>query len=100
MITRLTYDKSALDAFCKRWKVAELALFGSVLRTDFRPDSDVDVAIVFLDDSHWNLLDIVTMKEELKEIFGRNVDIVEKDAVRNPFFRRSMLLSSEVVYAG
>jgi len=99
MTARLAYDNSALEAFCKRWKVAEFTLFGSVLRADFRPDSDVDVAIVFLDDSHWNLMDIVTMREELKEIFGRDVDIVEKDAVRNPFFRKAMLSTSEVVYA-
>jgi len=50
--------------FCRRWKVTELALFGSVLRGDFSPDSDVDVLVSFAPDAHWSLLDLVRMQDE------------------------------------
>ncbi|HHT9121379.1 MAG TPA: nucleotidyltransferase family protein, partial [Candidatus Wunengus sp. YC63] len=64
--------------FCRKWKVIELALFGSVLSRDFRPDSDIDVLISFSEDAQWSLFDFVHMQDELKEIFGREVDLVEK----------------------
>ena len=85
--------------FCRKWKVTELALFGSVLNRDFRPDSDIDVLVSFSDDAQWSLFDLVRMQDELKEIFGREVDLVEKEALRNPFRRYSILRSKEVIYA-
>lgn len=88
-----------LDLFCRKWRVKELALFGSVLRTDFRADSDIDVLISFLPDEHWSVFDWVDMQEELAVAFGRKVDLVEKIALRNPFRRRHILASHEVVYA-
>ena len=57
--------------FCQRWKIAELALFGSVLREDFRPDSDVDVLVAFAPNTTWNLDDFLDMKDELASILGR-----------------------------
>lgn len=88
-----------IQHFCDEWKIVEFALFGSVLRDDFRPDSDVDVLVTFSPDSHWSLFDVVDMIEELKAIFGREVDLVEKDAIRNPFRRRAILSSYQVLYA-
>ncbi len=85
--------------FCRRWKVAEFSLFGSVLRDDFRPDSDVDVLVSFSDDADWSLFDWVDMVDDLKAIFGRNVDLVEKDGLRNPFRRQAILNSKQVIYA-
>ena len=85
--------------FCRKWKVTELALFGSVLNRDFRPDSDIDVLVSFSDDAQWSLFDLVRMQDELKEVFGREVDLVEKAALRNPFRRYSILRSKEVIYA-
>jgi len=85
--------------FCRRWKVTELALFGSALRDDFGPDSDIDVLISFTDDAHWSLFDWVEMMDELKTIFGRKVDLVEKKALRNPFRRHGILPSREIIYA-
>jgi len=87
-----------LAEFCRRWKVTELALFGSVLRDDFGPGSDVDVLVSFAPDAGWNLFDLVEMQEELKAIFGREVDLVERDGLRNPFRRRSILSNMEIVY--
>ena len=85
--------------FCHKWKVKELSLFGSVLRDDFRPDSDVDVLVEFELESPWSLFDFVDMMDELKAIFGRKVDLVEKGGLRNPFRRHSILTTREVVYA-
>lgn len=85
--------------FCRKWKVTELALFGSVLNRDFRPDSDIDVLVSFSDDAQWSLFDLVHMQDELKDIFRREVDLVEKAALRNPFRRYSILRSKEVIYA-
>lgn len=53
--------KERIAAFCERWHVRELALFGSVLRGDFRPQSDVDVLVSFAPDAGWSLLDLVDM---------------------------------------
>jgi len=88
-----------IEAFCRKWKIKELALFGSVLRDDFRPDSDVDVLVTFQQDDSWSLLDLMMMREELMEMFGRRVDLVEKDAVRNPFRRHHILHHHRVLYA-
>ncbi len=80
--------------------VTELALFGSVLREDFNQDSDVDVLVTFEENAPWSLWDFVDMQDELRVIFGREVDIVEKRALRNPFRRHKILSTNEVVYAG
>jgi hypothetical protein len=88
-----------LVGFCKRWKIDEFALFGSVLRPDFRPDSDIDVMVAFSPAANWSLLDLVRMQQELEEIFGRPVDLVERDTIRNPFRRQRIMQSYQVVYA-
>ncbi|HXW69816.1 MAG TPA: nucleotidyltransferase family protein [Dissulfurispiraceae bacterium] len=85
--------------FCLKWMIDEFSLFGSVLREDFRPDSDVDVLVNFKDNAGWDLFDFVDMTEELKEIFGREVDLMEKGAIRNPFRRHSIMTSRKVLYA-
>jgi len=92
-------QEGEIAAFCRRWKVVELALFGSVLRDDFRPDSDIDVLVTFTPDCGHSLLDLAQMQEELKGILGRQTDIVEKEGLRNPFRRREILNHMEVVYA-
>lgn len=91
--------KHKIADFCRKWKVIEFALFGSALSKDFRPDSDIDVLVSFSEDAKWSLFDIVRMQNELNEIFGQEVDLVEKEAIRNPFRRHSILRSKEVIYA-
>ena len=85
--------------FCRRWKIKEFSVFGSILRDDFRADSDVDVLLSFLEDAAWGLFELVDMKDELKTIFGRDVDILEKEGLRNPFRKREILHSRKVLYA-
>ncbi len=94
----LNVPQDEIDAFCQRWRVVELAVFGSVLREDFRPDSDVDVLVSFEPNAHWSLFDLVTMQDELEALFGRPVDLVEKEGLRNPFRRHAILSSQEVLY--
>lgn len=76
-----------------------MGLFGSVLRPDFRPDSDIDVLITFEPDVPWSLYDWVDMIEELEAMFGRGVDLVESSGLRNPFRRKEILATQQVIYA-
>ena len=95
-------ERARVEAFCRKWKITELALFGSVLRDDFRPDSDVDVLVSFAPDADWSLLDHMAMEEELAGILGRKVDLVSRRAVErsaNRIRRQAILSSAEVVYA-
>ena len=98
MTARIPIDHERIAAFCRRWKVRELALFGSALRPDFRADSDVDVLVSFEDDAPWSLFDWIDMQDELRAIFGRPVDLVDKSAITNPFRRRHILDTHEVLY--
>ena len=86
-------------SFCECWKIVEFALFGSILRDDFCPDSDVDVLGSFAPDAKWSLFDIVYMKEELESLFGREVDFVQKDCLGNPFRRYEIVSTKQVIYA-
>jgi hypothetical protein len=97
--SRIDFPADQVVEFCKRWQVNEFSLFGSVLRDDFRPDSDVDVLVSFNAAAPWSLFDLVTMQDELQKIFGRPVDLVEREGLRNPFRKRSILSSREVIYA-
>jgi len=90
---------SLIEDFCRRWRITEFALFGSIIRDAGGPDSDVDVLVTFAPDSELCLYDLVDMTDELKEIFGREVDLVEKSSLRNPFRRREILRTHEVIYA-
>jgi predicted nucleotidyltransferase len=90
-----------IEQFCKKWSVEELSLFGSVIREDFNSESDVDVLISFLPDAKWTLFDHVDMKEDLKSIFSRNVDLVTKKAVErshNTVRKNSIISSAKQVY--
>jgi predicted nucleotidyltransferase len=89
----------AIQQFCRRWKIRELALFGSVLRTDFRPDSDVDVLVTFHDDAEWGLLDHMQMQQELATLLHRPIDLVSKRALERSanWVRRGAILNTAQV---
>ena len=99
MSIHIPIDRETIVRFCRRWAITEFALFGSVLRDDFGPDSDVDVLVTFSSEATWSLVDLVNMREELAVIFARPVDLVEKQALRNPFRRHAILANHEVLYA-
>ncbi|KAF0109001.1 MAG: DNA polymerase beta domain-containing protein [Anaerolineaceae bacterium] len=89
-------------AFCKRWKVAEFALFGSAVRDDFSSKSDIDALVSFAPQSNWSLFDHIRMKQELKEIFGREVDLITRRALEqshNALLRSEILNTARVLYS-
>ena len=101
MNSQLTVNREQIETFCRKWKVNEMSLFGSVLTSEFRPDSDVDVLVSFLDDGKWTLFDLVRMEDEISEIMGRRVDLVDRrsvEASRNYIRRRHILDSLEAIY--
>jgi len=90
----LALGPARLEEFCSRWRVRELALFGSALRPDFGPDSDLDLLVTFDDRAAWSLLDLVRMERELGELCGRKVDLVDRRSIersRNWLRRREIL---------
>ncbi len=98
---KIEISKEAIASFCRRWQVTEFALFGSALRNDLGPDSDVDVLVSFAPDARWTLFDMVDMQEELEAIFGRKVDLVTRRGIessRNYIRRQAILSSAEVIH--
>lgn len=89
-------DRSRLAAWCRRWKVGELAVFGSSLRSDFGPSSDVDLLVTFDPDARWSLIDHERMREELTEIIGRDVDLVSRRGIERSanWIRRQAILAT------
>ena len=99
MNAKVKLDPEEVAAFCRRWKIRELSLFGSALRDDFGPQSDLDFLVSFEPEAKWDLFDIVELQEELKTRYGRPVDIVEKEAMRNPWRKYEIMRTREVIYA-
>lgn len=97
----LEIPQDRIVEFCQRWKITELALFGSALRDDFKPESDVDVLVTFAPEARWGYSDLIDMKEELEAIFGRGVDLVERRLVEtseNYIRRRHILTHLKTIY--
>lgn len=103
---RLNTTPKAIATFCEKWNIEELALFGSVLRDDFRIDgedpSDIDFLYLFSEDVNYSLFDVMHMREELEDMFDRNVDLVSKNAIqrsRNGLRRQEILRAGMILYA-
>lgn len=98
----LPFSKELIEEFCSRWRISELAVFGSALREDFSAESDVDILVTFEETAHRTLFDMVKMQSELKTIFGREVDLVSRRGLEsspNHFRRDAILSSAEVIFA-
>jgi predicted nucleotidyltransferase len=98
---QIDVPREQVATFCRRWRITELALFGSVLREDFRPESDVDVLVTFAQDVRWGFDQLLEMKGELEVLFGRPVDLVEKrliDQSPNYIRRKHILTHMEPIY--
>jgi hypothetical protein len=98
-VGHLTIRDGPLADFCRRWKLRELSVFGSVLRDDFTADSDIDVLVSFEPDAPWSLFDLVSMQQELTTLLDRPVDLVEEGALRNPFRRTAILKTKRRLHA-
>lgn len=98
----LEVPEDGLREFCRRWRITEFAVFGSVLRDDFGPESDVDVLVTFDEGARWRYEDIWDMKQELAGLFGRKVDLAQRKLVEgdeNWIRRRRILESARTLYA-
>ena len=96
-----TAPNEKIAEFCKRWRIQELALFGSALRDDFRPDSDLDFVVAFAADTDWGLLDHIQMQLELQRLFNRNVDLISRRALersQNWLLREEILSTAQVLF--
>jgi predicted nucleotidyltransferase len=88
-------------SFCQRWQVREFVLFGSALRADFKPESDVDVLVSFKETANWGLFDHVQMRLDLEAIFNRKVDLVTRRALeqtQNGLLRERILKNARVIF--
>ena len=97
----LEASREEITSFCERWQVTQLDVFGSALREDFGPDSDIDLLVSFEDTARHTLFDMVRMEEELKKIFGREVDLVSRRGIeksQNHLRREAILESAELFY--
>ena len=92
-------NHAVLETFCHKWKIRELSIFGSALRNDFRPDSDLDFLLSFAQPVPWDLWELGELRDELTAIVGREVDIVIKESLRNPYRRKEILSNREVIHA-
>jgi len=96
---RIEVPIGMIREYCRRWRIDELSIFGSALRDDFRPESDIDVLVSFDAEAQWSLFDWVNMIKELEEILGRDVDLVSKRGLRNPYRRNEILKNRDIIYA-
>jgi hypothetical protein len=99
METQIQLDREKLAEFCHKWKIRELSIFGSALREDFGPESDLDFLVSFEPGVTLDIVDILDMKEELEKRYGRPVDLIEKGIIRNPWRKREILGTREIIYA-
>lgn len=98
MSPKVAIDYDCIAEFCRRWKVAEFALFGSVLRDDFDPRrSDVDVLVEFQPDAQVGLIGLLTMQEELAKLFRRRVDLMTREGIK-PRALQAIVDTAQVVY--
>ena len=102
LIKNINLPLSQIRQFCQKWQIVEFGLFGSVLRDDFRPDSDIDCLVKFSEMADWSLFDRVKMKQELAIILNRKVDLVNRKSIENSqnWLRKKEILSTtKVIYA-
>ncbi len=102
ILSNIRLPMDAIRAYCQKWGIFEFALFGSILRDDFDDESDIDVLVQFREGVRYNLSDLIQMGNELETIFGRDVDLIDKQAIassRNYLRRKIILDSAQVIYA-
>jgi predicted nucleotidyltransferase len=98
-LPQLDFNAAELESLCQRWQILELWVFGSAARNEMRPDSDVDLMVAFANGDPWSLWDFPALQDELAEVFGRQVDLMEKGPIRNPYRRRSIEQDLTLLYA-
>ena len=92
-------DYSNMVKLCKKYSIIELSIFGSSIRDDFSKDSDVDILVSFDRKSQISLFDIIELENEFSQLLNRDVDIVEKESLKNPIRKEKILSTREIIYA-
>jgi uncharacterized protein len=98
-VGNFSIDDNVLLKLVRKYHLVEISLFGSVLRDDFHDESDIDFLLTFDEKAEIGLLDLVDLKLELEELTGRNVDVVEKRALKNPYRKLEILNTARILYA-
>jgi len=96
MTPKIEIPSKQIAAYCQKWRIIELGLFGSALREDFSLDSDIDFLVTFAPGARWSLFDLVEMENELSQLLNRKVDLMEREAVVSSpnYIRRKNILRS------
>ncbi|TVQ18449.1 MAG: nucleotidyltransferase [Leptolyngbya sp. DLM2.Bin15] len=92
----------SLKTFCQKWQIVEFSVFGSALREDFRPNSDLDVLVQFTPNAPWTIVDLITMQQDLEDLVKRDVDLIEKRVIEtsdNWIRRNEILNTAQVIYS-
>lgn len=101
MLNLKDLPSAGIAGFCRKWQIAELALFGSAVRGDFGSESDVDALATFSEGSEWGLLDHVQMQRELEDVFNRKADLISRralDHTQNQLLRDEILKTAKVIF--
>jgi predicted nucleotidyltransferase len=93
------FNYSDIENICKKYYIKELSIFGSSIRNDFNDNSDIDILVSFNTNSNINLFDIMDLEKEFSQLLKREVDIVEKEALKNPIRKNRILSTREIIYA-
>lgn len=96
---KISINENELIEIVKNFKIKEIYFFGSILREDFSASSDIDILIVFQENSNYSLFELMDLKEKLELCLNRKVDIVEKDGITNPYRRKEILSTARRIYA-
>lgn len=92
---------NVLQDFCIKWKIKTFYIFGSILRDDFKNNSDIDVMVEFSSDAEWTLLDHVEMRDELASLSGRSIDLLTKKSIersQNKTRKEEILRTAKAIY--
>ncbi|OQB96761.1 MAG: Nucleotidyltransferase domain protein [Spirochaetes bacterium ADurb.Bin110] len=95
----LSIEEQKLEAIAQEYSIRSIALFGSVLRSDFGPKSDIDILIELSPGRHYSYFDLLDIKSRFEEVFNRKVDLIEKESLRNPYRRKAILSTARTIYA-
>ena len=95
---KASINEKELIEIVKSFKIKEVYLFGSILREDFSESSDIDILIVFQENSNYSLFEFIDLKEKMELCLSRRVDLVEKDGITNPYRRKEILSTARRIY--
>jgi predicted nucleotidyltransferase len=95
----ISLDYDDIVRICRRYYITELSIFGSSIREDFNENSDIDILVSFAKNSSINLFDIMNIEHEFTGLLKRKVDIIEKESLKNPIRKNTILSTREIIYA-